>query len=118
VFASPSGYESFGLTFVEAWAVGLPVVGCRSGAIPTVVEHGSDGLLVGYRAVPELAGAIIELLDDEPFRLRLAAAGRAKALQRYDWEHSAGLLEALYLQLTRAGEIECRKQTTKSAANN
>ena len=49
VFASPSGYESFGLTFVEAWAAGLPVVGCRSGAIPTVVEHGRDGLLVGYR---------------------------------------------------------------------
>ena len=49
VFASPSGYESFGLTFVEAWAAGLPVVGCRSGAIPTVVEHGSDGLLVGYK---------------------------------------------------------------------
>jgi glycosyltransferase involved in cell wall biosynthesis len=96
VFASPSGYESFGLTFVEAWAVGLPVIGCRSGAIPTVVEHGGDGLLVGYRAVPELAGALIELLDDEPFRLRLAAAGRAKALERYDWERSTSALARLY----------------------
>jgi glycosyltransferase involved in cell wall biosynthesis len=61
-----------------------------------VVEHGSDGLLVGYRAVPELAGAIIELLDDEPFRLRLAAAGRAKALERYDWNRSTDALEQLY----------------------
>ena len=46
--------------------------------------------------MPELAGAIVELLDDEPFRRRLAAAGRAKALERYDWERSTGLLEALY----------------------
>jgi glycosyltransferase involved in cell wall biosynthesis len=102
VFASPSGYESFGLTFVEAWAAGLPVVGCRSGAIPTVVEHGHDGLLVGYKTVPELAGALVELLDDEPFRRRLAEAGRAKALERYDWERSTGLLEAIYAELSAA----------------
>jgi glycosyltransferase involved in cell wall biosynthesis len=102
VFASPSGYESFGLTFVEAWAAGLPVVGCRSGAIPTVVEHGRDGLLVGYKTVPELAGAIVELLDDEPFRRELADAGRAKALERYDWERSTGVLEALYAELATA----------------
>jgi glycosyltransferase involved in cell wall biosynthesis len=104
VFASPSGYESFGLTFVEAWAAGLPVVGCRAGAIPAVVEHGRDGLLVGFHTVPELAGAIVELLDDEPFRLRLAAAGRAKALERYDWDRSTGLLEALYRRLARDGQ--------------
>ena len=102
IFASPSGYESFGLTFVEAWAAGLAIVGCRSGAIPTVVEHGRDGLLVGYKTVPELAGALVELLDDEPFRRRLAAAGRAKALGRYDWERSTGLLEALYVRLGHA----------------
>jgi glycosyltransferase involved in cell wall biosynthesis len=99
VFASPSGYESFGLTFVEAWAAGLPVVGCRSGAIPSVVDHGSDGLLVGYKTVPELGGALVELLDDERFRRRLAAEGRAKALERYDWERSTGMLETLYARL-------------------
>jgi glycosyltransferase involved in cell wall biosynthesis len=104
VFASPSGYESFGLTFVEAWAAGLPVVGCRSGAIPAVVEHGRDGLLVGFHTVPELAGAIVELLDDEPFRRGLATAGRAKALELYDWDRSTGLLEALYLRLGRDGQ--------------
>ncbi len=104
VFASPSGYESFGLTFVEAWAAGLAVVGCRSGAIPTVVDHGSNGILVGYRAVPELAGALIELLDDEPFRRRLALAGRAKAQEHYDWDRSTGLLEDLYERIRRGGQ--------------
>jgi glycosyltransferase involved in cell wall biosynthesis len=103
IFASPSGYESFGLTFVEAWAAGLPVVGCRSGAIPAVVEHGSDGVLVDYRAVPELAGALIELLDDSPFRRRIADAGRVKAANRYSWERSTELLESLYKTIACPG---------------
>jgi glycosyltransferase involved in cell wall biosynthesis len=46
VFAYPSGFESFGIAFLEAWAVKKPVVGCRRGAIPWVVSAGKDGLLV------------------------------------------------------------------------
>jgi glycosyltransferase involved in cell wall biosynthesis len=99
VFASPSGYESFGLTFVEAWCAGLPVVGCRAGAVPSVVTHGQDGLLVGYRAPRELAGALVELLLDEPLRRRLADAGRATAAERYSWERSVDELERLYGEL-------------------
>ena len=34
VVTYPSGYESFGITFLEAWAAGKPVIGCRRGAIP------------------------------------------------------------------------------------
>jgi glycosyltransferase involved in cell wall biosynthesis len=96
VFASPSGYESFGLTFVEAWAAGLPVIGCRAGAVPSVVEDGVDGLLVPYHAVPELASALLALLGDEALRARLAAAGRARALERYSWDGAAAALDALY----------------------
>ena len=96
VFASPSGYESFGLTFLEAWSAGLPVVGCRAGAIPSVVRHGETGLLVGYRQPAELASTLLELLDDEPLRRRLAEAGRCEARERYSWERSTDRLEALY----------------------
>jgi glycosyltransferase involved in cell wall biosynthesis len=99
VFASPSGYESFGLTFVEAWAAGLPVIGCRSGAIPSVVENGADGLLVTYGSVHELAGALIELLVDEAYRDRIATAGRAKSRTVYTWERSAARLDDLYRSL-------------------
>jgi glycosyltransferase involved in cell wall biosynthesis len=99
VFASPSGYESFGLTFLEAWAAGLPVVGCRAGAIPSVVRHGQTGLLVGYRQPAELAAALLELVASEPLRRRLAEAGRREAVERYSWERSTDRLEALYTDL-------------------
>ena len=99
VFASPSGYESFGLTFVEAWAAGLPVVGCRSGAIPAVVSDGVNGLLVAYGSVRELAGALVELIDDQALCARLAAAGRVTTLREYTWDVNAPRLEALYARL-------------------
>ncbi len=49
VFTYPSGYESFGIAFLEAWATRKPVIGCRRGAVPSVVSHGRDGLLVAFQ---------------------------------------------------------------------
>ena len=78
VFASPSGYESFGLTFVEAWLAGLPVVGCRSGAIPTVVEHGAtDSWSVTARCLSWPARSLSSSTM-MPFRRRLADTGSRK----------------------------------------
>jgi glycosyltransferase involved in cell wall biosynthesis len=99
VFASPSGFESFGITYVEAWATSRPVIGCRAGAVPSVVSHGEDGLLVGYGSPSELAGAIVELLLDAPLAARLGAAGRRKALERHTWQRSVARLDDLYLTL-------------------
>jgi glycosyltransferase involved in cell wall biosynthesis len=99
IFASPSGYESFGLTFVEAWAAGLPVVGCRAGAIPAVVSDGVNGLLVAYGSVRELAGALVELIDDRALCARLGDAGRATATRLYTWDVNVPRLEALYSRL-------------------
>ena len=38
--------EGFGISFAEAAACGLPVIGARSGGIPDVVADGETGLLV------------------------------------------------------------------------
>ena len=93
VFASPSGYESFGLTFIEAWAAGLPVVGCRAGAIPSVVPDGEAGLLVAYKSAHELAGALTELVDDPAACERFALAGRRLVEERYTWDVTVPRLE-------------------------
>lgn len=102
VFASPSGYESFGLTFIEAWAAGLPVIGCRVGAIPSVVPDGEAGLLVAYKSAHELAGALVELLDDEAACARFARAGRRLVDERYTWDVTVPRLEALYRELVES----------------
>lgn len=102
VFASPSGYESFGLTFCEAWANAVPVVGCRQGAIPAVVDDGENGILVGYKNPAELAGALSELVASTALRRRLGEAGRAKTQACFTWDRAAASLDELYRELAEA----------------
>ena len=85
LLANPSGHESFGITFVEAWAAGKPVIGARSGAVQTVIDDGIDGLLVDYRDAAGLARAILALLSDPVRAASMGAAGRSKTLARYTW---------------------------------
>jgi glycosyltransferase involved in cell wall biosynthesis len=96
VFAYPSGYESFGIAFLEAWAAGKPVIGCRRGAIATVIQEGVDGLLVPYADASSLAPAIVRLLDEPETRQALGEAGRRKVLARYTWPLVAKRFREVY----------------------
>jgi len=99
VFVSPSGFESFGITYLEAWSCAKPVIGTRSGAIPSVIAEGKDGLLVDYRDYRELAGAILELLKDKDARLAMGENGRRKVLTKYTWSKVAAKFRSVYAQV-------------------
>lgn len=104
VFANPSLTESFGITTLEAWAQGTPVVLPATPVSKAIVNDGKDGVLTGADAT-SIATAIIDLLAD-PERARLMGeAGRTAVRQRYTWDASARSLEALFelvqLQRTR-----------------
>ena len=47
VFALPSRYEGLGCVYLEAMSVGKPVIGCRGQGIAEIIQHGSNGFLVG-----------------------------------------------------------------------
>jgi len=102
ILALPSGFESFGITFLEAWAAGKPVIGCRSGAIPSVVSDGLNGILVDYKDHRELAGALLELIFDTEMRRRLADEGREHVLKNYTWEIVAGKFRSIYYKAAPA----------------
>lgn len=58
VFCLPSRYDSFGMAFIEAMALGKPVVALNRDAIPDVVHNGVTGSLVDQDTPEELAEAI------------------------------------------------------------
>lgn len=70
--------EGFGITYLEANAAGVPVVGGRSGGVVDAVVHGETGLLVPPEDPEAVAAALIGLLTDPAGRRRLGAAGRAR----------------------------------------
>jgi glycosyltransferase involved in cell wall biosynthesis len=85
LFVAPSLYESFGLIYLEAMKYSQPVIGCRAGGIPEVIDHGSTGLLVDPEAPQQLAEAIVALLKS-PQKLRdFGLAGRQQVMQRFHY---------------------------------
>src|SRR3990172_23495 len=89
LFVAPSLYESFGLIYLEAMNYAKPVIGCRAGGIPEVVDHGVSGLLVEPEAPLALTEAIVSLLTS-PSRLReMGLAGRQRLLDQFTHIHMA-----------------------------
>jgi len=103
VLAYPSQYESYGIAFLEAWAAGKPVIGCRCGAIAEVVRDGADGLLVPYADPAALAAAICQLLDDPARARALGEAGRRRVLAEHGWPTIAARFRDAYVRTSAAG---------------
>jgi glycogen(starch) synthase len=99
LFVLPSRVDSFGIVYLEAWAYGVPVVGCRAGGVPDVIDDGADGLLVEFGDVAGLASAIEILLADPERRRAMGARGRAKVETRYTWDRIYHGLLAIYQDL-------------------
>jgi len=83
IFVMPSLTEAFGVTFLEAMACGVPVIGTRVGGIPEIIQHGYNGLLVEPNNSDDLADAIIQLLSDSELRKQLRIAG-VETAHRFD----------------------------------
>ena len=83
VFALPSRYEGLGCVYLEAMSVGKPVIGCRGQGIAEIIQHGSNGFLVGPDNEKELTLALAMLLRDEARRRNLGAAARDTILERF-----------------------------------
>jgi glycosyltransferase involved in cell wall biosynthesis len=88
----PSVKEGWGITVIEANALGVPVVATDAPGLRDAVRHDQTGLLVPDGApgafTRDLAAAVAELLGDEQ-RLARLAAGAAAWSRRFDWDDSA-----------------------------
>ncbi len=91
VLVAPSRFESFGLIFVEAMMFGKPVIGCRAGGVPEVVEHGGTGLLVPPDDPPALSEAISRLLGTPSLAATMGRRGKDAYERRFRAEHVAAL---------------------------
>lgn len=102
VLVLPSHHEGQGIVIAEAWAQRKPVVATRAGAIPAVVDDGTDGILVPAKDPEALAAAIQRVLADDGLAKRLGQAGRKKAEAQFRWPDIVSRVEQLYLSSRNA----------------
>lgn len=76
-------YEPFGLTVLESFAQGRPVIASRIGALPELIDEGKDGLLFEPGDADGLSQQIETLYKDPARADVMGRAGRAKLVDRF-----------------------------------
>ena len=95
VVVSPSLTESFGITTLEAWAQGTPVVVTDSPVNRSVVRDGTDGLVAAGGEAADLATAIARVAGDSGLAASMGSAGRRRVETEFTWSRSAQILDQL-----------------------
>ncbi|MEN2999928.1 MAG: glycosyltransferase family 4 protein [Acidilobaceae archaeon] len=101
LFVLPTKLEAFGLSALEAMAVGMPVVAMRSGGVAEIVEDGVSGLLA--RNEEELAELTARLASDAT---ALRAMGE-RARQRVQLFDCSRVVQMYLDAYEKASQLRC-----------
>jgi glycosyltransferase involved in cell wall biosynthesis len=96
VMCLPSHREPFGLVYVEAATAEKPVIACDAGGAPEIIDDGETGLLVRPHNVPDLADAILTLLDNRDRAAAMGRRARQLAVDRFTWPNYLERLRQVY----------------------
>ena len=103
IFVVPSVYESFGLIYVEAMMHGKPVIGCKAGGIPEVVNNGKTGILIEPYNVNQLVDGLLRLLNDPQMRQDMGQNARRLCEEKFSFDRMASNTEHLYQKMKVSG---------------
>ena len=94
---APRG-EGFGIVFLEAMAHGKAVIGPRVGAPAEFIRSGEHGLLVDPANAGEVAGALIELLEDPERARRMGETGKQWVAREFTFDRFCERLREALLE--------------------
>jgi glycosyltransferase involved in cell wall biosynthesis len=76
IFVWPAVDEAYGMVFLEAQAMGLPIIAGRHGGVSSVVDHGIGGLLTLPGDIHAFGDAVASLIKDANKRTLMGRAGQ------------------------------------------
>jgi glycosyltransferase involved in cell wall biosynthesis len=109
VYVHAAHVENCPIVLLEAMAAGIPAIASPVGGIPELLTDGIEGLFWDPHDLSSATDRLIDLLEDEPRRRRMAAAASARYERDYTPDRCcAALLDAL---LSATGEARRRDET-------
>jgi len=93
----PSRNETFGITVLEAMRAGKPLIVSNRGALPELVKHNINGLVVELKP-QSFAAAILKLVRNKTLMTSISQANQKTAML-YDWKRISKKYLHLYMTL-------------------
>ena len=79
--------EGFGITFLEANACGIPVIGTTSGGIGNAIKNRVNGLMVSPNSPVETTNAILDLFNDSPLYSEISLSAVSRVNKQFSLSH-------------------------------
>jgi glycosyltransferase involved in cell wall biosynthesis len=106
MFALPSRDEGLPMVLLEAMAAGVPVIASSVGAIPQLITHEKNGILINSGDARQLEDAILRLAKDPTLRDMLGSAGCQTVRERF----SSTAMAKKYRDLYELIRCQCSKE--------
>jgi glycosyltransferase involved in cell wall biosynthesis len=94
-------YETFGLSIIEAFACGKPVIGSKLGAMAEIIEEGKAGLLFEPGSAKALAEKIEWAIKNKDEMKQMGINARKEYEEKYSAEKNYEMLMEIYNNLVR-----------------
>ena len=98
IFILPSFAEGVPVSFMEAMATGVPVIGTNVGGVTELIEHGVSGVVVPPADVEGLEKAISMYLQDHVLRSTVKATAFAYVEKNFNLQHEIDKLASYFIE--------------------
>ncbi len=96
LFVMPTYSDCTPWVFLEAMAAGLPIITTRVNAIPEIIVHGENGLLIERGDRVALAHSIHQLIQNPELRQQMGHQGRTLVERKFNAQTHFEKLERLF----------------------
>jgi glycosyltransferase involved in cell wall biosynthesis len=88
--------ESFGLTYIEALASGVPSIFTLAGIAPDIIVDGKNALVVPFKNSEAIFEAMLQILQNDSLKNNLQRAGHDTVTNKFEMRQMIDQLEELY----------------------
>jgi glycosyltransferase involved in cell wall biosynthesis len=99
IFVLPSNAEAFGISAVEASAMGLPVIAAATGGLADIVADQETGFLIPTGDVRALASRLRILVENVELRREMGMAAALRAQAKFDAKKNAARLVDIMVEI-------------------